>query len=341
MIARYMRGMQRANGIERGRGLSAVMDRRLKKLYAFVWRETDRAQIRLTAISLVVAGLAVAPLELQRHIVNEATLGKNLTHLLLMCAGYGGVVLIQGATKYVMRMWRGRIAADVMYRLRTNVAQGVRGRDAPEFAKATNGSRGKSMAIIAAEVTPVGGFVGDSISVPLSEGGILVVIFGYMVVIEPLIAVAAIAVFIPQMVVVPRVQDRINERVRRHTEEMRELGNELDEEDAGSSDFARTRLRRISAIQIQAFRLKFALKFLLNLLNHAATLAVLAVGSWMVLRGRTEIGTVVAFLTGIERVSDPWRELVTFYRQASNALMRSRLIDDAMAELSSPFRILS
>ncbi len=197
------------------------------------------------------------------------------------------------------------------------------------------------MAIIAAEVKSVGGFRGDSISVPIVEAGIIVVIFGYLAVVEPLIAVAAAAVFVPQMIIVPRVQNRINERVRQRTEEVREVGDEIETANTRSPDYARSRLGRICVLQIQTFRLKFGLKFVLNVLSHAATLAVLGVGSWMVLSGRTEIGTVVAFLSGIERVSDPWRELVTFYRQASNALVRGRLIDDAMAEMARPVRILA
>lgn len=316
------------------------MNTQLGRLYSFVRRETGRRQVWLTAVSLLVAALAAAPLELQRHIINEATIGKNLSHLLLMCAGYAGVILVQGGTKYVMRMMRGRIAAETMYRLRLNVAQGVQEEERTAGTGA-NASRSKAMAIIAAEVQPVGGFVGDSISVPLVEGGIIAVIFAYMAVVEPVIAAAAAVVFLPQMVIVPRVQNRINERVRQRTEEVREVGKELETDSGTSTDYAEHRLGRIFDLQLQSFRLKFGLKLVLNLLNHAATLAVLAVGSWMVLRGDTEVGTVVAFLSGIERLSDPWRELVAFYRQASNALMRSRLIDDALAEMSSRFRVLS
>ena len=39
----------------------------------------------------------------------------------------------------------------------------------------------------------------------------------------------------------------------------------------------------------------------------------------MVLYGNTEIGIVVAFISGPDRVLDPWRELVAFVRSTSAA----------------------
>lgn len=53
-------------------------------------------------------------------------------------------------------------------------------------------------------------------------------------------------------------------------------------------------------------------------------------GGWLVLEGRTDLGTVVAFSFGFERVSDPFRELITFYRSASDAQMRYRILADAI-----------
>ena len=34
----------------------------------------------------------------------------------------------------------------------------------------------------------------------------------------------------------------------------------------------------------------------------------------MVTAGRTDIGTVVAFAAGLAKINDPWRDLVTWYR---------------------------
>jgi len=43
-------------------------------------------------------------------------------------------------------------------------------------------------------------------------------------------------------------------------------------------------------------------------------------------QGRTEVGTVVAFVSGLTKVNDPWNDLVTFFRDMTNAQMKYRLI---------------
>ena len=50
----------------------------------------------------------------------------------------------------------------------------------------------------------------------------------------------------------------------------------------------------------------------------------------MVITGRTEVGTLVVFISGLQRISDPWDELVNFYRAISNttvlfAMIRQKL----------------
>jgi ABC-type bacteriocin/lantibiotic exporter with double-glycine peptidase domain len=44
---------------------------------------------------------------------------------------------------------------------------------------------------------------------------------------------------------------------------------------------------------------------------------VLFVGGWLVLNGQSDMGIVVASLTGLQRIEGPWRDLVAFFRNAS------------------------
>ena len=50
------------------------------------------------------------------------------------------------------------------------------------------------------------------------------------------------------------------------------------------------------------------------------------VGGWFVMQGRIEAGTVVAFISGLTKVNDPWNDLVTFFRDMTNARVKYRLI---------------
>jgi ABC-type bacteriocin/lantibiotic exporter with double-glycine peptidase domain len=63
----------------------------------------------------------------------------------------------------------------------------------------------------------------------------------------------------------------------------------------------------------------FGLKFVVSALQSAGVFILLFVGGLMVLHGRTEIGIVVAFISGLERVLDRWRELIAFVRSTNAA----------------------
>jgi ABC-type bacteriocin/lantibiotic exporter with double-glycine peptidase domain len=44
------------------------------------------------------------------------------------------------------------------------------------------------------------------------------------------------------------------------------------------------------------------------------------------MQGRTEVGTVVAFISGLTKINDPWNDLVTFFRDMTNARVKYQLI---------------
>lgn len=67
------------------------------------------------------------------------------------------------------------------------------------------------------------------------------------------------------------------------------------------------------------FKLKVGLKFLIIGLESVGVFALLFVGGIMALKGKTEIGIVVAFISGLDRVLDPWRGLIAFVPSTSAA----------------------
>jgi ABC-type bacteriocin/lantibiotic exporter with double-glycine peptidase domain len=53
------------------------------------------------------------------------------------------------------------------------------------------------------------------------------------------------------------------------------------------------------ALPLRAFKLKFGLKFLLGAMQSVGVLLLLFAGGIMVLKEKTEIGIVVAFISGL------------------------------------------
>src|SRR5208337_3139860 len=73
-------------------------------------------------------------------------------------------------------------------------------------------ARGVGAAMIIAEVEPIGGFVGSSVSEPLLQAGIMLSVLGYIVHLDWRMAAATLAIFAPQLVFVPLMQGAINRR---------------------------------------------------------------------------------------------------------------------------------
>ena len=82
------------------------------------------------------------------------------------------------------------------------------------------------------------------------------------------------------------------------------------------------------------YKLKFSMNFLMNFMRHLGVCGILALGGWLVINGRTEIGTVVAFLSGLSEINDPWGELVNWFRDMQAAKVKYYLIADAVKDLT-------
>lgn len=77
------------------------------------------------------------------------------------------------------------------------------------------------------------------------------------------------------------------------------------------------------------------MNFLMNLTHHAGVAAALGIGGWFALSGRIEVGTVVAFISGLAKVNDPWGDLVNWFRDMTVTLVKYRLIAGAVARMQT------
>jgi ABC-type bacteriocin/lantibiotic exporter with double-glycine peptidase domain len=66
------------------------------------------------------------------------------------------------------------------------------------------------------------------------------------------------------------------------------------------------------------------------LIAAVGVFALLFFDGIMVLKGKTEIGIVLAFISGLDRVVDPWRELIAFVRSTSAAKVQFDLIEGTL-----------
>jgi ABC-type multidrug transport system fused ATPase/permease subunit len=144
-------------------------------------------------------------------------------------------------------------------------------------------------------------------------------------------ALAAIALFVPQLVFVPLLQSAVNRRTGARIKVLRRLSIAMIDRTEGAKDDRR--IEQAFALDMGIFKLKFTMNFLMNLCNHLQIVSALLVGGWWVYTNRLEIGGVVAFISGIGRINDPWGDLVNYFRDVNVTQVKYRLLADAVDQL--------
>ena len=288
-------------------------------LYAYVWAVSWPQQIPLCLLTFLVFPLTLAPIELQRRMINEAIGGADLDLLLWLGGLYFAVALSQGTLKYLRNVYLERVGQGVSRRLRRRIA-GNR-----EFGAEI--AEGTKQSMIVAEAEVVGGFVAESLAFPLLQAGIVLSIAGYMLVVDPAVAAVALGFFVPSVILVAIVQPRLNRLTGTKTKTQRGLGEAVlevdhtadeaaDDKDARSETVDRL-IERLYGLKIRIAGLKYGVKFVNNMFGHLGQLSVLVVGGYLVIQGETTLGTIVAFISGYDKMTDPARELLNFYRRLS------------------------
>ena len=150
--------------------------------------------------------------------------------------------------------------------------------------------------------------------------GIVATVIAYIVHLDWWMAGSALALFVPQLVFVPLMQRAMNRRTGARVWVLRQIGTGViarndPRENEGWRDLAR--IDRVLQLNFGVLKLKFTMNFLMNLCSHLQVIVALLIGGWLVLHHRLEIGGVVAFISGIGRLNDPWGDLVNYFREAS------------------------
>jgi len=304
------------------------------KFFRFVWRVSGWSQCWISLLAIAVFTLNTAPLEMQRRILNAAVLDGNVKMVLGLAVAYACIVLSEGLVKLLMNIYRGWVGEKAVRALRLAASALV---DSMPEQRATASVQGVEISLILAEPEPIGGFVGIAFSELVLDLGILLSVFGYMFFMQPFLAMVCFAIFIPQLVFVPLMQRAINRRVRSRIAVLRQAsaGVLL----TGTHDVERAlkqelRFAEIFQLNLGIFKLRYSMKFLMNLTHNFGKVVVLGVGGWYVINGEAEVGMVVAFVSGLNNVRDPWGDLVNWYQDMMVTLAKYRIFAAAMGKFA-------
>jgi len=301
--------------------------------FHFVYRTSLGSQVWIALLAVLVFVLETAPLEMQRRILNAAILHHDVGLVVTLAIAYAGIVGCQGLLKLLMNVYGGWIGERAVRALRLAASKVVAAIPAREQDADV---RGIQISMILSEPEPIGTFTGVVVAEFVLHAGILMSVFGYMFFMDPALAFVCLLVFAPQVVFVPLMQAAINRRVRLRIGVLRQasVGALLvDGRTAGRAQMAR--FADIFELNLGILKLRFSMKFLMNLTQNFGRVIVLCVGGWYIVRGRSDVGTVVAFVSGLGNLRDPWSDLVNWYQEVTLTSTRYRVFTAAMNKFAS------
>lgn len=307
-------------------------------IYTYIVEKSSRSQIVVIALTLCLLPLAPVPLELQRRILDEAIANRDADLLVTLALYYVGALVLAAGLKFAMRIQREFIAARIVHALRSSLYHCIYTITPPprlQDADMDQVDEGAVVAMVTSEVQKLGTFAGSAFSGPLLQIGTVIVVLGYMFWVEPLVAMIALALYSPQFVIVPVAQMRMNLLTKDIALTVRDLGGFLvDNSEAALLGKAPppeylSLTDRILGLRIRFVITKNVMKMLNNFLIALGPFGVTVYGGYLVINGETEIGVILAFVSGLERLGGPIRELIGLYSEIAFARIRYAMLLEA------------
>lgn len=305
-----------------------------RSLFRYIFQHTWRNQLLLLLVTAISFPLLYINLEIPKRIINQAIGGKNIPETLL---GFNvtqvsylmglsflllALITINGGIKYWLNVYSGVIGERTVRRLRHDLYQQVLRFPLPQFKTM---SAGEIIPMIVSETEPVGGFIGESVSVPVFQGGLLVTYLTFIFNQDVWLGLAAVALYPPQVFLIPRLQRKVNLLAKERVQTARQLSDRIGESVAGCAEIRGNdtyhleradiseRLGKIFAIRFEIYKRKFFVKFLNNFLAQITPFFFYSVGGYLVIKGSLSVGALVAVLAAYKDILAPWKELLTWY----------------------------
>ncbi|GGB95055.1 hypothetical protein GCM10011352_21450 [Marinobacterium zhoushanense] len=312
-------------------------------IFRFILRYTLKDQVLILLLTLISFPFVYATLEVPKRIVNDAIGGANpprevfgyqidqLDYLVLLCFIFLGLVLLNGALKYVLNVYRGVVGERTLRRLRYHLFERLLRFRSKRFESV---SQGELIPIIIAETEPLGGFVGEAYALPAFQGGLLVTYLFFIFNQDPLLGAAAVALYPFQLYLIPKLQRRVNQLGKQRVLAARKLGerigdtisgiNEVHVNDTSHYEKAEisSRLGVIFEIRLQIYKKKFFIKFLNNFIAQVTPFFFYLIGGYFVLKGNLSLGALVAVLAAYKDLDAPWKELLRYYQTKEDARIK-------------------
>ncbi len=303
----------------------------------FSWAVRGHIWLQALLFALIAVGLVfrVAPLEMQKRIINQAIAMSRKDLLLLYCGLYMGAVTLASLFKFAGNVLSSYLGQRILTRMRRALYAHILSLPMPFFRKS---GAGTAVTALSSELNTVGFFLGQAVAVPLSSLLTLLAFAAYMVRENALLALLSLAIYPVEVALVPWLQNRYNRLNVTRVDTTRSMGNLVTEAVAGIhevkgnaaaalelSKFLKY-VKRLERLLNRLFVIKYGVKLLNSLFSGVGPFLLFLIGGMLAIRGQFTLGALVAFLSAYEKIYDPWRELMDYYQDLQDARVRYRRI---------------
>lgn len=291
----------------------------------FIVKLSFKKQIILCIGSLAILPVTYASLELPKRIINEAINAENFSkkaislsvnqpdYLLFLCALFLLVIIASAVIKYLVNIYRGIVAESLIRTLREDTYRKYRMAKKPSRA---------IIPILVQEVEPVGGFSGDSFSLPILQGGTALTIILFMMVQNIALGIAAITLLPVQMLVIPYFQRKINHYVRERVLVARSLSNSINRHEHAEEEAVNNHFNTLHDLRMKIFKKKYLMKSTNNLLMNLTPFFFYTIGGFLVIKNELSLGALIASLASYKDMASSIRELFSYYQRLQDVKIR-------------------
>jgi putative ABC transport system ATP-binding protein len=254
-----------------------------------------------------------------------------VSYLIALSLTFFVLVLINGGFKLHINTLKGRMGERMLRRLRYELFDRVLRFPLPHFRRV---KQAEIATMIKDEVEPLGGFIGDAFVQPAFLGGQALTALVFILTQSVYLGLVTVGVLVLQLAIIPPLRRPVLRLGRERQLTARQLAGRIAECVDGmavirvhdTSNFERAdivgRLGDIFGIRFRLYQLKFAVKFLNNLLAQVTPFLFYLVGGYLAITGHLDVGGLVAVIAAYKDLPGPIKELLDWYQQLQDVQIK-------------------
>jgi len=294
-----------------------------RSVFSWIFDGYLKLQLLLLLIIAIMVFARVLPLEMQKRIVNQAINLRNIDLLFVYCGVYLAAVIFSSILKYLTNVIQTVITQRATANMRKALYQHILTLPLSFFRKT---QPGMVVNALGTELTLPGNFVGMAVAAPVTNLLTLLAFAAYLFWLNWLLAVVSLSIYPLVIFIIPVLQKGVNQANKKRVDASRDFSSRVAETISGIHEIKGNGAFRIEnrkydklVERLQKIRVvwdlyRFGVKTANGFFTGLGPFLVFLLGGWLTIKGRLELGALVAFLSAQEKLFDPWKELIEFYQ---------------------------